>query len=1406
MLIQIYNKGHVKTNAYNTTDLKETIELADKDIYFTMPLSCIGVAENEGYIRTKQDEYVIKTVKPNKTSITIEAVLNLENLQGKPWENFSSVEQTIDDCVKLAIAGTGWNVIASGLKKKRTIRKSGTDALAIIKQCLKTYICEVEFDTINKTIHFVEKRGSNKGSYAMEDFNNTAIALDSNSDKFYTYIIAYGKAGKDQIHCTIENHQYSNKMIGLYWKDERYTVLEDLKADATYKLNELSKPRKSYSVEADFFDKNIEIGDTIKLISKEKNIKESQRVTKIVRYHDELGKDTIEVANTMLSFEDIQKEQQETQETVSNITEDNGTISINAMQDGYVELSKVNVQELNAIKANIGELKAGEVIANLLHANIADIEKLYTNKADIDDLNASNITFGTASGGTLDLQTLLAQFISGKNAELLHLTSANVTIDEAVINYILAHDIIADNVKSGTLNTNNVNIESKDGSMALRGSVLQFKDKAGNVRIQMGLDGNKVYSISIYNANGDIQWDSNGATGNGINNGAIVDTHIADNANINGKKIDIQSLVSEINNGTTTIKASKVYFDSTKQTAEVAFKELKENTDNSIETVQNITKTTKDSVDNLIKKTTITKDGKEVKLEDSYSDLYKDTYGIKSTVSSMQTDVSSAKEKATNAQSSVEQLANTVKTKVSQSDIDKLQTSANNLIKNSNFANNFDYWTKASDGNKSIDTTLKFNGHNSLKISSSGYTANKWNGVHSNLTRTTNLTKGTVFFISCWYYCSDPNTFDASFTLELKGRGTGDSVDSRAGSCSITKTNMVKQKWTRIYSKVTLQKDFTTLYIYPWVEKNGTINVTDIMVSQSDILQDWCASADDVQSQISNVVQRVSTAEQKITADAIVSTVTTSDTYKNDLKGKVDTKTYNSYTEQTAKDISSKVSSSDFKTYKKQTATEISSKVTKSDFGTLITQNSDSVKVAFGNVGNGENLVRNSAGFLGTNNWYWWSSSDNAKFDTYNDGWLHIYNDTNSERCIAQGIYVNPNTTYTLSINVVTYNSTGCDVFIGGGTDSNNSWKYSRQVVNNYKGSVKTFKYTFTTKSDEKYITLRVDNNGVASGNDHRISFSGLKLEYGDKATPWCAHREEINNASVKMDNTGVEVLNGSITCKKGNNFTLVKDGCIGFAEQTPNGYEETAVIHNVYSTNNGQYINGVELDMLGKGDYIGIGYTDTNYNDSISNFSSSKSLIQFRNPKWGKYASEQYPIHVFGSIKAYANTFDIGTLKAISLDVSTTKHRVLETQYGKIGMNAVESCDALFEDVGDGKTDENGECIITLDAVFAETISLDIMYQVFLQKCGEGDLYVAEREENYFVVKGTPNLTFCWEIKARQKGYSKDRYIDVDSRESENKAIDIKEYKDIEDSVDSLLEDEIITSVDDLLKGDVKQ
>ena len=59
---------------------------------------------------------------------------------------------------------------------------------------------------------------------------------------------------------------------------------------------------------------------------------------------------------------------------------------------------------------------------------------------------------------------------------------------------------------------------------------------------------------------------------------------------------------------------------------------------------------------------------------------------------------------------------------------------------------------------------------------------------------------------------------------------------------------------------------------------------------------------------------------------------------------------------------------------------------------------------------------------------------------------------------------------------------------------------------------------------------------------------------------------------------------------------------------------------------------------------------------------------------------------------------------------------------------------------------------------MFSETANVDIDYYVFLQKEGSGDIWVEKKEENYFVVRGTPKLKFSWELKAKQREFETER------------------------------------------------
>lgn len=103
----------------------------------------------------------------------------------------------------------------------------------------------------------------------------------------------------------------------------------------------------------------------------------------------------------------------------------------------------------------------------------------------------------------------------------------------------------------------------------------------------------------------------------------------------------------------------------------------------------------------------------------------------------------------------------------------------------------------------------------------------------------------------------------------------------------------------------------------------------------------------------------------------------------------------------------------------------------------------------------------------------------------------------------------------------------------------------------------------------------------------------------------------------------------------------------------------------------------------------------------------------------------------------------------------SGTKARLVNTKnYGKRFEYCYEMPSPFFGDIGTAKTDENGACVIDIDDVFFETVDSNIEYQVFLQKESQGDLWVDSKNSNFFIVKGTPNLKFSWELKMRQKDY----------------------------------------------------
>lgn len=146
------------------------------------------------------------------------------------------------------------------------------------------------------------------------------------------------------------------------------------------------------------------------------------------------------------------------------------------------------------------------------------------------------------------------------------------------------------------------------------------------------------------------------------------------------------------------------------------------------------------------------------------------------------------------------------------------------------------------------------------------------------------------------------------------------------------------------------------------------------------------------------------------------------------------------------------------------------------------------------------------------------------------------------------------------------------------------------------------------------------------------------------------------------------------------------------------------------------------------------------------SNVLSSVATVQLET--W--YSSDQLYI-CSGAGNPKITVTSSGASVIGSFSCSGTKNRVVKTgEYDTRLLYCYETPSPMFGDLGQGTIAEDGYCYIQIDPIFSKTIQTD-GYLVFLQKCGDGDCYVYEKKPSYFIVKGTPKLTFDWEIKAKQ-------------------------------------------------------
>lgn len=325
-----------------------------------------------------------------------------------------------------------------------------------------------------------------------------------------------------------------------------------------------------------------------------------------------------------------------------------------------------------------------------------------------------------------------------------------------------------------------------------------------------------------------------------------------------------------------------------------------------------------------------------------------------------------------------------------------------------------------------------------------------------------------------------------------------------------------------------------------------------------------------------------------------------------------------------------------------------------------------------------------------------------------------------------------------------------------------------------------------TKKLDASKINVtNLNANNITSGTISGTNLN-INLDSGD-----VSFQKGVlyNNKNLKIDLT-----NGFLEIQdtKKTRGLLITDGNI-FISKDLSSIDPSKQIANI-GYNDG---SGMDLDVFNVGK---MSFTYSEIVDKSNNVSLETRPVNWRSkdylgPQLYMKAGEYKNTHTFAirtngdglgasilgdndkititasdvSISKIKNTY-IENLDATNLHVYGSKNSVVPSSKGYVAINAYETAEYYFGDIGESQTDKQGIKIINLEPLFLETVNTNVPYQVFLSSYDDAKVWVFARNNNMFIVKSDkPNVKFAWEIKAKRKDYENVRLETVDLKNERN-------------------------------------
>lgn len=578
MVLKIYDKTHNLIGyirKIRDVCTESTLEDGSETLSFTY-LAQYHNLDTEYYVETADGEYVIKEISESSDGFPeFIAVQNREELWAKDYKSFSVTDSTIYDAARLACAGTGWVVNVPDEDSEEYISKKRnagmldvTNADDVLQKLCTAFMLEIQYDSKNKRISFFEKRGVDKGVYFKDGLNLKKLTHKRDTYDLYTRIRPTGKNGLTIAKVNngveyLENHTYSSKNRTYVWDaGDDYTDAQALRDDAELMLADLAAPVDTF--EADLIDLanqsskysvlSYQLGDRIKLIDSRTGTSVIRRIVKITRYPENPTKNTAEISSPILTFADLSEKYKSAYDIINTVVAGDGrytgTINVSDIlhfEDGISGSSTIG--DINA-RLSSASIEIGSIKANYIKTEEADIKY-----ATIENLTVVNEKVSSIDGDYANFKSTVTDELAAHTGQIDSLQVAKGWMLEGSIGDAQIANVSANKLLAGTIDTGIINILGTDGRLSIKDNTITIKDDA-RIRVQIGKDGSGDYTLALWDSTGNLIWDALGVTENGIQRPIIRDDMVSENAGIQGSKLDIASVVTSINGGTTSLSTT----------------------------------------------------------------------------------------------------------------------------------------------------------------------------------------------------------------------------------------------------------------------------------------------------------------------------------------------------------------------------------------------------------------------------------------------------------------------------------------------------------------------------------------------------------------------------------------------------------------------------------------------------------------------------------------------------------------------------------------------------------------------------------------------------------------------------------------------------------------------------------